>query len=96
MLRFVPIGIGLFAITNFVFHWFYNEDALVPGVVGMALAALFLFVPWRRMQKLRRLTNKFTVIDFNDESDAEKLKTYEHYCADFVEDYDRENPVTSA
>lgn len=97
IIRFIPIGVVLNCASTFIFHYQYNSDALIPCIVGIVISFAFLITPWIRFQKFQKLLKKTKLIieEIKAATDMEKKdKNYKDYNIDFVDDYDRENPIT--
>lgn len=92
MLSFISFGPLIYAATNTVFYFDFTAEAAVPGIVGLVTAFAYNLFPIQRFVKLinqRLFFKKETEFDL-----SESEKAYEEAMVDFVDDYDRCNPVT--
>ena len=95
MRRVVPIGLLLYAISNWIFFWNLVEGCYVPGLTGVVSAVLYLLSPWKMVLKVWRYRH-FSRVANNVIELSESDKCYEDVAVDFIDDYDRANPLTSA
>lgn len=92
MLKFISFGPLLYAATNMVFYFDFRAEAAVPGIVGLVTAFAYVLFP---IQKVVKLLSKRLLAKTEPEFDlSESEKPYEEAMIDFVDDYDRCNPVT--
>jgi hypothetical protein len=95
MRQVLPIGLLLYAITNWIFYWNLVEGSYVPGLTGVISAVLYIFSPWKVIFKIWRFRHSSRVAN-NVLSLSESDQCYEDAAADFIDDYDRANPLTSS
>lgn len=93
MLTFVALGTLLYAATNMLFYFDFRYTAAVPGIVGLVTAFAYNIFPIQKIVKVlkRHFSSKIT----EQVNMSESEKTYAEAMVDFVDDYDRCNPVTA-
>ena len=92
MLTFLSLGTMVYAATNMIFYFDFTSSAAAPGIVGLVTSFVYNIFPIQKLVKLikRHLTSKTEEINL-----SESEKTYEEAMVDFVDDYDRCNPLTA-
>ena len=95
MLTFVSLGTVLYAITNLVFYYDLMDSALAPGIVGLVITIIYNFLPVKQILKLVRSNPQVATNAGNLANMSESEKTYDEALVDFLDDYDRCNPMTA-
>jgi hypothetical protein len=88
MSLFVPWGVLIYAILSYIWMNALNPDDSAIAFVWMLMVIGYIFLPINTLQKCRK-------IDIEKFSDATYEKDYYEAAVAFVDDYDRENPITS-
>jgi hypothetical protein len=93
MIQVIPIGAVLYACANWIFFVDLEDDFYVPGVVGVVTTIVCYLLPVKKIRKIVGLKKSVKVkASVNTLSESEKK--YEDAAVDFVDDYDRLNPLT--
>ena len=95
MRQVLPVGLLMYAITNWIFYWNLVEGSYVPGLTGVISAVLYIFSPWKVIFKIWKFRHSSRVAN-NVLSLSESDQCYEEAAVDFIDDYDRANPLTSS
>ena len=93
MLQVIPIGAVLYACANWIVFADLDASFYVPGVVGVVTTSMYYIIPLKKISKILSLKKSVRVkASVNTLSESEKK--YEDAAVDFVDDYDRLNPLT--
>lgn len=93
MIQVIPVGAVLYACANWIFFVDLEDDFFVPGVVGVVTTIVCYLLPVKKIRKIVGLKRSVKVkASVNTLSESEKK--YEDAAVDFVDDYDRLNPLT--
>lgn len=84
---FVSWAVLIYAIMNYVFMAELNEENSMAAFIWMMIVIGYFILP---IQAISKMFDKENIDKF------EQNKPYEEACVEFVDDYDRTNPVTSA
>lgn len=87
MVRIIPFAILIYAIMNYVFMWKLNSEDSYVAFVWMWIVVSYFVFPIDLMFSCCRKKD-ISVFQSNQED-------FETACVDFVDDYDRCNPVTA-
>lgn len=94
MIQVIPIGAILYACANWIFFADLDDSYYVPGIVGVLTTTACYLIPVKKIRKIFSLKKSTKVIaSVNTLSESEKR--YEDAAVDFVDDYDRLNPLTT-
>jgi hypothetical protein len=86
MSKFVPWAVSIYAAMTYVWMNALNPDNSQVALIWLLIVLAFIILPIDTLCKCRK-------VDFSQFIVAEK--SYEEAAVSFVDDYDRENPVTS-
>jgi hypothetical protein len=89
MTKLIPLAIFLYSLTNFYFILVLNEDQSLPAFVWMLICAGMVILPVESMFLCLRGKHVYT-----DSPASLATKDYEDEAGYFMDDYDRQNPVT--
>lgn len=93
MIQVIPVGAMLYACANWIFFVDFDGDFYVPGMVGVVTTIACYLLPVKKIRKIVGLKRSSKVkASVNTLSESEKK--YEDAAVDFVDDYDRLNPLT--
>lgn len=93
MIQIIPVGAVLYACGIWIFFVDFDDDFYVPGVVAVVTTIACYLLPVKKIRKIVGLKRSSRVkASVNTLSESEKK--YEDAAVDFVDDYDRLNPLT--
>jgi len=86
----LPLAIFLYSLTNYYFILVLNPDDSLPAFIWMLICAGMILLP---------IETAFRIIRgrpaYKDSPETVKNKDYEDEAGYFIDDYDRQNPVTT-
>ena len=89
MTKIIPWGVLLYAVMNFVYMDILNPDNSGPALACLIVVVVYIFIP---IELLFGCCKKVDVDKFEKMYEGE---FYEDSAVHFIDDYDRENPITN-